>query len=113
MPRPAMQRNIVTVEKFYIAHREPLGLKLLAGQGGLGRSIREPTVNRPGLALAGFTRYFANRRVQVIGSAETSYLKTLSAATRAERYAHLLAYKIPCLVLCRSINPDPGLLAAA
>jgi HPr kinase/phosphorylase len=113
MPEAAMQRNIVTVEKFYNAHHEALGLKLIAGQGGLGRPIREPTVNRPGLALAGFTRYFANRRVQVIGSAETSYLKTLPAATRAQRYAHLLAYKIPCLVLCRSINPDAALLAAA
>jgi HPr kinase/phosphorylase len=108
-----MQRNIVTVERFYTAHHEALGLKLLAGHTGLGRPIREPTVNRPGLALAGFTRYFACRRVQVIGSAETSYLKTLGVAERAGRYEQLLTYKIPCLVLCRGINPDKALLQAA
>ena len=30
--------------------------------------------NRPGLALAGFTRYFAHKRIQVMGNAESSYL---------------------------------------
>ncbi len=108
-----MQRNIVTVERFYQAHQKDFELKLLAGEGGLQRPIREPSVNRPGLALAGFTRYFAHRRVQVIGSAETSYLKTLSPEERQARYETILSHKIPCLVLCRGINPDPGLLQAA
>jgi hypothetical protein len=54
-----------------------------AGRGGLKRVIREPTVNRPGLALSGFTRYFAYKRVQVIGHAERFYLKSL--ATRSAR----------------------------
>lgn len=108
-----MQRNIVTVEKFFKEHQDQLGLKLIAGAAGLGRIIREPTVNRPGLTLAGFTRYFAYKRVQVIGSAETSYLKTLATEERARRYAVLFARRIPCLVLCRGINPDKTLLEAA
>jgi HPr kinase/phosphorylase len=108
-----MQRNLVTVEKFYAAHHQHLGLKLIAGAGGLHRTIREPTVNRPGLALAGFTRYFASKRLQVIGSAETSYLKNLPAEERIARYSQVFAYKVPCLVLCRGINPDRSLLRAA
>ena len=52
-------------------------LRLVAGATGLKRIIREPTVNRPGLALAGFTRYFASRRLQVIGNAESCFLKSL------------------------------------
>jgi HPr kinase/phosphorylase len=108
-----MQRNIVTVEKFYNTHHQRLGLKLVAGGSGLARAIREPTVNRPGLALAGFTRYFANRRVQVMGSAESSYLKTLPKEERMVRYANLYQHGIPCLVLCRSIHPDPALVQAA
>jgi HPr kinase/phosphorylase len=108
-----MERNIVTVEKFFTEHHEHLGMKLIAGAGGLNRVIREPTVNRPGLALAGFTRYFAYKRLQVIGSAETSYLKALRAEERARRYANLFSHRIPCLVLCRGINPDRALLQAA
>ena len=57
-----------TVQKFYTDNATQLGLHLLAGAGGLSRVIREPTVNRPGLALAGFRKYFAPRRVQVIGN---------------------------------------------
>ncbi|HVV00185.1 MAG TPA: HPr(Ser) kinase/phosphatase, partial [Verrucomicrobiae bacterium] len=53
-----MQRELVTVEKFYTDHAGNLQLHLLAGAGGLKRAIREPTVNRPGLVLTGFTRYF-------------------------------------------------------
>ncbi|MBI3191884.1 MAG: HPr(Ser) kinase/phosphatase, partial [Pedosphaera parvula] len=71
-----MQRDVVTVERFYTEHASSLGLKLLAGAAGLKRFIREPTVNRPGLALAGFTKYFASKRVQVIGSAESTFLKS-------------------------------------
>ena len=47
-----MQHDEVTVERFYTEQAGPLGLKLLAGAHGLKRLIREPTVNRPGLALA-------------------------------------------------------------
>lgn len=110
---PAMQRDAVTVQKFYTDHHVHLGMKLIAGAGGLERTIQEPTVNRPGLALAGFTRYFAFRRIQVLGSAETSFLKTLKADDREARYEELFARRIPCLVLCRGINPDPILSRVA
>lgn len=69
-----MQRDTVTVERFYTDQAEALGLKLVAGANGLKRIIREPTVNRPGLVMSGFTRYFANKRVQVIGNAEAYFL---------------------------------------
>ncbi len=108
-----MQRDVITVERFYTQHAGPLGLKLLAGASGLKRIIREPTVNRPGLALTGFTKYFASRRIQVIGSAESTYLKSLSKEERAKRYADLLAYRIPCMVFSRSIHPDRQFRKAA
>ena len=67
-----------TVRKFFQANAARLELKLLAGESGLDRPIRESTVNRPGLILTGFKRYFANRRIQVIGNAEAYFLKSLS-----------------------------------
>src|SRR5882757_2748999 len=108
-----MQRDVVTVERFYTAQAGPLELKLVAGANGLKRIIREPTVNRPGLVLTGFTRYFANKRVQTIGNAEAFYLKSLSHEDRNRRYANLFAYKIPCLVFSRNLHPDRQLLKAA
>lgn len=108
-----MQRDIVTVEKFYTDHATDLGLKLIAGATGLKRIIREPTVNRPGLVLAGFTRYFANKRVQVIGNAEAYFLKALPPEERLKRYNMLLGYKIPCFVFSRDLKPDKLFLKAA
>src|ERR1051325_7794456 len=108
-----MQRDIVTVERFYTEQASALELKLVAGANGLKRIIREPTVNRPGLALAGFTKYFAGKRVQVMGNAEWHFLKSLSAEERNQRYRDLFEYKIPCIVYCRNYHPDRHLLRVA
>ncbi|MGO8697480.1 MAG: HPr(Ser) kinase/phosphatase [Limisphaerales bacterium] len=108
-----MQRDVVTVERFYTGQSQTLPLKLVAGATGLKRIIREPTVNRPGLALAGFTRYFANKRLQVIGNAESCFLRTLSAAEREARYANLFSHKIPGVIFSRNLTPDKLFLRAA
>ena len=108
-----MQRDIITVQRFYTDQSGALSLKLLAGAKGLKRIIREPTVNRPGLALAGFTKYFASKRLQVIGSAESTFLKSLSKEERTLRYADLFSHKVPCVVFSRNIHPDREVLKAA
>jgi len=108
-----MQRDTVTVERFYTDHAGSLELNLLAGAGGLKRTIREPTVNRPGLVLTGFTRYFAYKRVQVIGNAEAFYMKSISPEERAARYKSFFSWKIPCVVFSRNLPPDKAFLRAA
>ena len=107
-----MAQPAITVEQFYKEHGAALQMRLLAGEENLARVIREPTVNRPGLALSGFTRYFAYKRVQVMGNAEVYYLRSLSQKEREARYAYLFAYKVPCVVFSRSFKPDEDFLAA-
>jgi HPr kinase/phosphorylase len=106
-------RDLISVERFYTEHAASLELNLVAGAGGLKRPIREPTVNRPGLVLSGFTRYFAFKRVQVIGNAEAYFLKSLSDEERARRYKTFFAYRIPCVVFSRNLHPDNLFLQAA
>ena len=108
-----MPSDLVTVERFYTEHATPLELRLIAGAGGLKRAIREPTVNRPGLVLTGFTKYFANKRVQVIGNAEAFYLKSLTAEERGERYHLFLSHRLPCVVFSRNLRADQDFLKAA
>src|SRR5688572_19824931 len=108
-----MQRDVITVERFYTEQASALGLKLVAGATGLKRIIREPTVNRPGLALAGFTRYFASKRIQAIGNAEATFLKSLPPEERQKRYRDLFDFKIPCLVFSRNLYPDKVFLQEA
>src|ERR1700720_431121 len=104
---------VVTVESFYTSHAEKLQMKLDGPRVGFHRKIREPTINRPGLALSGFYSYFADKRVQVLGAAENTYLKSLKPNVRVKRFRGLCAQKIPCLVSSRGFHLDPELLAVA
>lgn len=108
-----MQRDLVTVERFYAEHSSGLELNLVAGANGLKRIIREPTVNRPGLVLTGFTRYYAFKRVQVIGNAEAFYLKSISEEERVSRYETFFSFRAPCMVFSRGLHPDKSFLRAA
>src|SRR6266487_3777002 len=102
---------VITVENIYSSHAEKLQMKLEGPRVGFHRKIREPTINRPGLALSGFYTYFAEKRVQVLGAAEHSYLKSLTPKTRVKRFRDLCARKIPCLVMSRGFHLAPDLLA--
>src|ERR1700716_2405825 len=104
---------VVTVESFYNLHAEKLQMRLDGPRVGFHRKIREPTINRPGLALSGFYSYFAEKRVQVLGAAENTYLKSLKPNVRIKRFRGLCAQKIPCLVVSRGAHLDPALSAVA
>jgi HPr kinase/phosphorylase len=104
---------VITVESFYNLHAEKLQMKLDGPRVGFHRKIREPTINRPGLALSGFFSYFAEKRVQVLGAAENTYLKSLTEKVRAKRFRDLCAQKIPCLVISRGAHLDPELMTVA
>ena len=108
-----MRSDAITVERFYTEHASALELNLVAGASGLKRVIREPTVNRPGLVLSGFTRYFANKRLQVIGNAEAFFLKSLSLEEQARRYQMFFGYRVPCVVFSRNLHPQKVCLKAA
>ncbi len=103
----------VSVEHFHAQHADRLQLKLVAGQEGMGRLIREGAVNRLGMALTGFIKYFAFRRVQLIGKSEVSYFQTLDPATRQARIQAILDKKIPCIVFSRDNRPPAIILKAA
>ena len=104
---------VVTVESFYNSHAEKLLMKLEGPRVGFHRKIREPTINRPGLALSGFYTYFAEKRVQVLGAAEHSYLKSLSSTLRIRRFRKMCERKIPCLVISRGFHLAPELVDVA
>jgi len=108
-----MKSDAVTVERFYTEQASALQLNLVAGATGLKRFIREPTVNRPGLVLSGFTRYFANKRLQVIGNAEVFFLKSLSPEEQAKRYEMFFSYKVPGVVFSRNVHPHKLCIKAA
>lgn len=75
--------------------------------------IHQPEVNRPALQLTGFYNHFDNDRIQIIGYVEQAYLDSLTKTERIERYTQLLSSNIPCVVLCRDLEPEEELLEIA
>ena len=103
----------VTVSTFFDKYGDKLKAELIAGSEGLHRQIREPSINRPALALTGFYKYFANKRVQVIGSTEMTYFKTLPPPRQVEMMHAMIDRGIPCLVLTRNLLPPKPMLTVA
>ena len=90
----------ITVADFFEAGKGALQLDWEANADkAVGREITEVALNRPGLALAGFKRYFAHRRVQVLGLAEMTYLGSFPAEERNRRI-RILA-NVPAVVMSR------------
>ncbi|MFI5357982.1 MAG: HPr(Ser) kinase/phosphatase [Opitutales bacterium] len=110
-----MQKDVhgITVAHFFATYKDKLKMELIAGEEGMHRLIKEGSINRPALALTGFFKYFANKRIQVLGAAEMTYLKTLSQDTQSEIFQEMVKRQIPCLILTRNYHPTPTLLKVA
>ncbi len=111
--RPASQPGGVPVAELLAPGARPLKLRLLAGRRGLERRIRQSRVQRPGLALSGYTDYLTYGRVQILGGSEMGYLATLGARARAVALQRLAACEVSCLVVTRGLEAPRELLAAA
>ncbi len=110
-----MQKAIhgITVAHFFETYREKLKLELITGADGLHRLIREGSINRPSLALTGFFKYFANKRIQILGAAEMTYFKTVGQRQQMEIITEMIDRGVPCIVLTRNYHPTHPLLVVA
>src|SRR5271165_3015830 len=90
-----------------------LQLTLIAGADGLDRSISSPRIQKPGLALAGFTEHLHPERVQVFGNTEVSYLETLTLEDQQAALEKLLSdTEIACVVVTKDLPAPPPLVEA-
>jgi HPr kinase/phosphorylase len=103
----------ISVAHFFETYGTKLKLELVTGSDGMHRLIREPAINRPALALTGFYKYFANKRIQVLGAAEMTFLRVLPEETQRDVLNGMVDRHIPCLILTRNYNlPRPMLQVA-
>lgn len=105
--KPIKKIDGLSVKDFYTRYKTSLKLEVIAGEKSMHKIIKEGSVNRPSLALTGFFKYFANKRVQVLGASEMTYLRSLAKETLAQRINEIIDRGIPCLVIARNYNPLP------
>jgi HPr kinase/phosphorylase len=90
-----------------------LGLELLAGEGGLERRVTVPRIQKPGLALAGFVEQVHPERVQVLGSTELGYLKSLPVERARAGIAGFLRMQPACVIVTKGQDVPEDLLEVA
>ena len=101
MARKVKLVSHITVGDFFKNHGESLKLTPINSTDGFVKKIIEPSLNRPGLALAGFLDHFAHLRIQVLGNSEVEFLNALDTEKRKERVTNMCKKDVPCIVVSR------------
>lgn len=97
----------ITVRDFFDSKKKDLALSIVTELNTLNNKITSPHVNRPGLALAGYTEVFSHDRVQVFGETEVRYLQTLDEDILFKRMKEVLAHPIPCIIVSKGLTLPP------
>ncbi|MBI5501205.1 MAG: HPr(Ser) kinase/phosphatase [Deltaproteobacteria bacterium] len=90
-----------------------LQLRTLTGSAGIEREILHPTVQRPGLALAGYAKLVTPGRIQVFGGAEHTYLDELPEEGRLAAVRYVLSRGPAAIVVTRGGELAPAVVDAA
>ena len=81
-------------------------------ENGRKKQILRSDLHRPGLALAGFTDFFDNKRLLLMSRSEIAYLRQLEPELRKSRIDEMLSRRSPALILARGVIPLPELREA-
>ncbi|GJM44797.1 MAG: HPr kinase/phosphorylase [Gemmatimonadota bacterium] len=99
----------ISAAQLHDERRQELDLEVIVAAPNARLPITVSDVNRPGLALAGFTENFLYERIQILGETEMLYLDTLSANQRGAALDHLFECDLPCLIVSKGLPIEPRL----
>ena len=103
---PETRPESVSVREFFDSFRDMLQMELLAGAEGLDNIISEKSINRPALAVTGYFKEFANRRLQLFGAGEMAYLADQPDSVREKLLDDVFSKKVPAVVVSRGLQVD-------
>lgn len=104
------EMDSILVEELGKGREYGLDLRLVAGKGGLKRSITDLRIHKLGLALAGFTDHVQPHRIYLLGNTELSYLKALPPRKREEIIRKICSLKVSCFVVTATQNIPKSLI---
>jgi HPr kinase/phosphorylase len=110
---PETRPESVSVREFFDSFRDMLQMELLAGADGLDNVISEKSINRPALAVTGYFKEFANRRLQLFGAGEMAYLADQPDSLREKLVEDVFSKKVPAVVVSRGLQVDAMLTRLA
>jgi HPr kinase/phosphorylase len=87
--------------------------QLTGDDHALDRWTVVPDINRPGFELCGYYKKTEPRRIVVIGSKETEFIKTMSEADQWERFPMLMDGLTPAIIITKNMELPPILKQVA
>ena len=76
-------------------------------------NISTVEINRPGLELTGYLEFFDNKRIQVLGNTEFSYLGRYGPEAQKMVIDSIFSFGPPAVIICRDIEPSNAILGAS
>lgn len=76
-------------------------------------NISTVEINRPGLELTGYLEFFDNKRIQVLGNTEFSYLGRYGPEAQKMVIDSIFSFGPPAVIVCRDIEPSNAILESA
>jgi HPr kinase/phosphorylase len=110
---PETRPESVLVSEFFNTYRDMLQMELIAGAEGLDNVISEKSINRPALAVTGYFKEFAHRRLQLLGAGEMAYLMDQEPDVRLRLMEAVFSKQIPAMVVSRGLKVDESIKALA
>jgi len=105
--------NQITVSQLYHDRREALELEQLTDFLESKVPITVSDINRPGLAMAGYTENFLSERIQVVGETEIGLLASYSEAERTVALDRLFQFQVPLITVSKDLTVPPAFLERA
>jgi HPr kinase/phosphorylase len=106
-------RPALTVAQLYEQQKDQLSLELLSDSPESSLPITVSDINRPGMALMGFSENFLAERIQIFGRTESAYLSTLGDQERELALDRLFQFQFPCIIVAKGLELPTGLLERA
>jgi HPr kinase/phosphorylase len=107
------RRESITVGFFFESNKSRAKLTSMNGEVGFQKVIRDKSIHRPGLALAGYVELFTYDRVQIFGNTEVRYLKHLSLKERVKAFGTIFKFDLPCIIISGDNTIDEELIEIA
>lgn len=82
-----------------------LDLRLVSGEQGLSHRLYSSRIQKPGLALTGYTEHLHPDRLQVLGNTEISYMLQIPEQQAQASIAKLCSFPISCFIVTKGLEP--------
>jgi len=113
-PSPTEDRSgSITLQELLHSRNVVLQIENLTPDASLDRTVSDPEISSPGLALSGWTGRFTQGRMLVFGETEMTYLNELDEAGVRSRLSGLFQFDVPAVFVTKGQRVPPMFLELA